>query len=553
MSKRLSKLTLLAAAVTLIAAGCSSNNGNNGNGSNTGNKESGTNAAANNGSTSNGANASKNANTGTDGNAAAADTAQPEKLDQVSLKLILPGDKPQRYDEVMKALNEKLTDKIQATLSIQYIPWDSYKDQILVKLAAGEDFDFFYDGWWQNYAQVLSKNGAMDITDLFEKDAPDLYNGLTADYIDTNKYNGKIYGIPVPGPLEYPQVYTYRADLADKYGFTADSFKSIDDITAFTKKVMAADKTRIGGRFNGEYTGSYQSIAFLGTQREFIPSNDFNSPGMLLNNEPKVINQFESQQYKDYLKWAKMNWDEGLVDRDSLFSKSTVTTDANTDVSTIGGIGNAPEGWLGDRSEALSKIEAGARVDAVFMEKGTKMVSSFKAGNFTVLSPSSKNPDRVLKFLNLIYADKEIRDMYLYGIEGKDFIAVGDDQYKYPDGLDATKTFNNQWWMVTPWKNTRLSANATETDKSSIAYITDPNNFVKSVIAGFEFNPDAVKSEISKVSAVVAEYRKILESGSGTQAQQDSKYAEFLAKLKKAGVDNIIAEKQRQIDAFLKK
>ncbi|MCK9858649.1 DUF3502 domain-containing protein [Paenibacillus sp. ATY16] len=533
MSKRLSRLTMLAAAITLIASGCSSNSGNNGNGSVTNTDQA---------SPSNNASASP---------AATEDAVK--KQDQVSLKLILPGDKPQRYDEVMKVLNEKLTDKIQATLSIQYIPWDSYKDQILVKLAAGEEFDFFYDGWWQNYAQVLSKNGALDITDLFEKYAPDLYSGLTADYINTNKYNGKVYGIPVPGPLEYPQVYTYRADLAEKYGYTADSFKTLDDITAFTKKVMGADKTRIGGRFNGEYTGSYQSIAFLGTQREFIPSNDYNSPGMLLNNEPVVINQFESQQYKDYLKWAKMNWDEGLVDRDSLFSKSTVTTDANTDVSTIGGIGNAPEGWLGDRTEALSKIEAGARVDAVFMEKGTKMVSSFKAGNFTVLSPSSKNPERVLQFLNLIYSDKDIRDTYLYGIEGTDFIAVGDDQYKYPDGLDATKTFNNQWWMVTPWKNTRLSANATETDKQSIAYITDPNNFVKSVIAGFEFNPDAVKSEISKVSAVVAEYRKILESGSGTQAQQDAKYNEFLSKLKKAGVDNIIKEKQRQIDEFLKK
>lgn len=476
-----------------------------------------------------------------------------EKQKPVSLKLILPGDKPQHYDEVMKVLNAKLSDKIQTTLDIQYISWDSYKDQILVKLAAGESFDFFYHGWWIGYAQVLDKGGAMDITSLFPKYAPDLYKGLTEDYINMNKYQGKVYGIPVPGALEYPQGYNFRADLADKYGYKPEDFKTIDDTIAFGRKVMSADKTRVMGRFNGEYSGNYQSVAFLGMQREYLPSNDFNSPGMLLNNEPKVINQFETQQYKDFLKLQNKVWNEGLVDRDSLSSKSNVVTDANSDVSVIGGMGNPPEGWLGDQTEALSKIEPGARKDFVFLEKGTKMVSSFKAGNFTVISPSSKNPDRVLQFLNLIYADKDIRDTYLYGIEGKDYIAVGDNQFKYPDGMDKTKVFFNEWWMVTPWSKARLSANATDTDKKSIAFITNPDNFVKSVIAGFEFQPDPVKSEISKVSAVVTEYRKVLESGSGTPEQQDAKYAEFIDKLKKAGVDKIIAEKQKQIDQFLKK
>lgn len=475
-----------------------------------------------------------------------------EKLEQVELKLILPGDKPQRYDEVMKALNERLTAEIQATLNIQYIPWDSYKDQILVKLAAGENFDFFYHGWWIQYAQVLAKGGAMDITDLFPKYAPDLYEGLTAEYVDTNRYQEKIYGIPVPGPLEYPQGYNFRADLAEKYGYNPEDFQTIEDTIEFGRTVMAADKSRVMGRFNGEYSGNYQSVAFLGMQREYIPSNDFNSPGILLNNEPQVVNQFETQQYRDFLKLQSQVWNEGLVDKDSLSSKSNVVTDANTDVSVIGGMGNPPEGWLGDRTEALSKIEAGASIDFVFLEKGTKMVSSFKAGNFTVISPASKKPERVLMFLNLLYKDKSFRDLYLYGVEGQDFIAIGDDQFKYPDGLDKTNVFFNEWWMVTPWSNTRISANATETDKKTIAFLTDPANFEKSIIAGFEFNPDAVKSEISKVSAVVSEYRKVLESGSGSPQQQDAKYEEFIDKMKRAGVDKIIEEKQRQIDEFLR-
>lgn len=535
MKTRIFKAAWLSLALILVLAACSGNNGNDG--------ENASPPASS---------ASAPAKSGDAPQDEPSASAAPEKLEQVSLKVLLPGDKPQHYDEVMKALNGKLTEKIQATLDIQYIPWDSYKDQILVKLAAGENFDFFYNGWWQNYAQVLSKEGALDITDLFEKYAPDLYNGLTKAYVDTNRYNGRIFGIPVPGPLEYPMAFVYRADIAEKYGYTPDMLKTKEDVQNFSFKVVGEDPTRIG-RLNGEFQGNYQALAFLGMQREYIPSNDFNSPGMLLNNEPKVVNQFETEYYKNVLLYANKGFNGGLIDKDSLNSKSTVATDANTDAKTIGSIGNPSEGWIGDRTAAISQIEPGARFEQVFMEQGTKMVSSFKAGNFTVLSPSSKHPERVLMLLNLIYADKDIRDTYLYGIEGQDFVAVGDDQFKYPDGLDRTKVFQNEWWMVTPWKNARIPATATPTDKQSIAFLTDPNNFVKSVIAGFEFNQDPVKSEISKVNAVVAEYRKVLESGAGTEAQLLDRYDEFLAKLKKAGVDKIIEEKQRQIDGFLKK
>jgi len=492
-------------------------------------------------------------NTGTDQGAnqkQAKDAKQPKTA---NLKLLVPGEKPQHYDKVMGILNEKLSNEIQVTLDIQYTPWDSYKDQLLVKLAAGEDFDFYYNGWWQNYAQVLSRSGAMDVTDLLETHAPDLYNGLTKAYVDANRYKGKIYGIPIPGPLEYPKGYKFRSDLAEKYNVSPDSLTTLQGIYDFQKKVIAEDSTRVGNRFNGQFAGNYEAVAFLGMQREFIPSKDFNLPGILLNNEPVVVNQFESMQYKDFLNWAKKNWDEGLVDKDSLFSKSSVAADANTDVNVIGSIGNPPEGALGDQSEALARLEPGASVDFVSLEgEGFKMISSFKAGNFIVISPTTKNAERVLKFLNLLYVNKEIRDLYLYGIEGEDFIAVGDNQYKYPDGMDQTKVFNNQWWMVTPWSNTRISASASETDKRYIAYLSDPNNFQKSVIAGFEFDPDPVKSDISKVVAVITEYRKILESGSGTTEQMENQYKEFINKMKKAGSDKIIAEKQRQIDEFLK-
>ncbi|WP_165452224.1 DUF3502 domain-containing protein [Paenibacillus thalictri] len=495
---------------------------------------------------------------GSDGNQAALNEAAAggKRNGDVTLKLVLPGETPPRYNEVMKALNEKLSASIHAALDIEYIPWSSYNNQLLVKMAAGEDYDFFYNGYWQNYSQILNRMGARDVTDLIERYAPDLYKGLTPEYIHTNKYNGKLYGIPIPGPIEYPQGFNFRADIAEKYGYNASNLGSLQQVEAFLKKALASERAsgRVGIRYNGEYTGDYKAMAFLGTQREYVPSYDFNSPGFLLNNEPVVINQFETQQYKDFLKLKRRWWDEGLIDKDSLFSKASLQSELISDTKSLGYISNAPEGYMGENSAGRAKLDPGARLDYVSIEgEGFKMVSSFKAGNFIVITPSSRNAERVLMFLNVLYKDKEIRDLYLYGIQGKDFVPVGDKQFKYPEGADPSKVFQNLWWMVTPWSNARIPASATATDKKFIQMSTDPNNFTKSVIAGFDFNPDPVKTEISKVNTIVVEYRKTLESGSGTDAQQDAKYNEFIDKLKKAGVDKIIAEKQKQIDAFLKK
>ncbi|MCR8632774.1 extracellular solute-binding protein [Paenibacillus radicis (ex Xue et al. 2023)] len=479
-----------------------------------------------------------------------------KRNNEVILKLVLPGETPPHYSEVMEVLNKKLSASIHVTLDIQYIPWSSYNNQLLVKMAAGEDYDFFYNGYWQNYSQILNRMGAKDVTDLIESYAPDLYKGLTPEYINSNKYNGKLYGIPIPGPIEYPQGFHFRADLAEKYGYSSSNLGSLQQVEEFLKKVLAAEKAngRVGIRYNGEYTGDYKAMAFLGTQREFVPSYDFNSPGFLLNNEPVVINQFETQQYKDFLKLKRRWWDEGLIDKDSLFSKSSLASELISDTKSLGYISNAPEGYTGENSAGRAKFDPGARLDYVSIEgEGFKMVSSFKAGNFIVITPSSRNAEKVLMFLNLLYKDKDVRDLYLYGIKGKDFIPVGDKEFKYPDGIDPSKVFQNLWWMVTPWSNARIPASATASDKKFIQMSTDPNNFTQSVISGFDFNPDPVKTEISRVNTIVVEYRKTLESGSGTDVQQNAKYKEFIDKLKKAGVDKIIDEKQRQINEFLKK
>jgi putative aldouronate transport system substrate-binding protein len=59
---------------------------------------------------------------------------------------------------------------------------------------------------------------------------------------------------------------------------------------------------------------------------------------------------------------------------------------------------------------------------------------------------------------------------------------------------------------------------------------------------------DPVKTELAAATNVINQYKVGLESGTLDPALT----AEFNAKLKTAGLDKIIAEKQKQIDAWAK-
>ncbi len=68
-----------------------------------------------------------------------------------------------------------------------------------------------------------------------------------------------------------------------------------------------------------------------------------------------------------------------------------------------------------------------------------------------------------------------------------------------------------------------------------------------SPLSGFVFDSSSVQTEIANVTSVVTEMLKPLVTGS---VDPETTVPQFLERLKTAGVDKIIAEKQAQLDAW---
>jgi putative aldouronate transport system substrate-binding protein len=151
-----------------------------------------------------------------------------------------------------------------------------------------------------------------------------------------------------------------------------------------------------------------------------------------------------------------------------------------------------------------------------------------------------------MMLLNLMYSNKEIVNLLAWGIEGQHYAKQPNNTLDFPQGLEASKSGYNlrQGWMFgnqllkTPWASDGpdIWNNMAEFNKSS----------KKSKALGFMYNPEPVKTELAAINNVIQQYGMGLETGT---LDPDEYLPKFNAALRAAGLDKVIEEKQKQLDA----
>ena len=165
-----------------------------------------------------------------------------------------------------------------------------------------------------------------------------------------------------------------------------------------------------------------------------------------------------------------------------------------------------------------------------------------------MVSSTSKVPDAALKFLNLTFCDPDIINLVIYGIEGRDYVQVGDGTVKYPDGQDAGTVPYTAQLSCGTLGNFFLMYPMQGTDPASLDWELEQNKTAKTSAAmGFTFDNTSVKAQYTAVANVISQYLPGLVCGSVDPADD---IPEFLEALSDAGLGDIIAAKQEQLDAW---
>jgi putative aldouronate transport system substrate-binding protein len=199
-----------------------------------------------------------------------------------------------------------------------------------------------------------------------------------------------------------------------------------------------------------------------------------------------------------------------------------------------------------------AKLEFASINPDLAARKQQALYSPFQAWNFACIPVSSKNADRAMMVFDWMFQDQKNHDLFELGKEGTDWVAVGSDKYKRPDGVDVSKVYNNTSAYELTWNPlfVRYDSNLPQSAVDVLKYAADINTWKKSPLAGFTFNAEPVKDLVAKCAPEAKSFKSLADVGliDNYQAQVE----QLNEKLKKLGLEEIRAEMKKQVEAFLK-
>lgn len=432
---------------------------------------------------------------------------------------------------VESEINKYIKDKINATVKMNVLESSQYSNQLTSMIQAGEEFDMcFVSGWMLNYTENAEIGAFFPLGDYMEEYMPKTYELSDKNAIECAKVNGKLYALPVIKENAESYGWIYRKDIADKYNIDMSKIKSFEELEPYLLKIKANEP---GIENPIDWDGDSSPAGGILQQRP-ITSDCI---GVKNDNDLKVVNLFETEERRNAMRLAHRFYKEGLVKEDIL----TASSELNARMKAGKTFCHMAKLKPGKAQELYKDSEYEfAQTEITQPRKGSR----FGTGSMTAISATSKNPARVMRFMELLNTDEYLNNLVIYGIEGKDYEKLDDGRVKVSP--DAKYGLSGSQWMIA---NVYLTypTSKEEPNKNEILKKFDDDASLCS-FTGFNFVTQPVQTELASCANVNSQYISQLMLGA---IDPDSVYDKYMEEMKKAGMDTVIAEVQKQLDEFM--
>ena len=459
---------------------------------------------------------------------AGCNTKQNEKENggDITLKVYMPAAQQKDLSLVMEEANKIIEPAIGAKIDMVFIDQGSYTEKMNMKLATKEYFDVCFTSNWLNpYGKGVKNNCYYPLTELIDKNCPELWDTMPQYWWEGAKVKGEIYAVPNQQVASTVGAFTLNKKWVEKYNLDLDSIKSIDDFEPFFDEIVKNEPNYYALRTSGNFwEKNYKGIASM-------VGVDLRDTDNL-----KAIYEWDAEGYMNGLEKLRQYYEKGYIRKD-VASVLDDTNDfkANKYVVTV-------TGWKPGFEATQSALLGGEHV-AVITGEGMVDGSSLTSTMYAI-SANSKYPDESIKFINLMNTNKELYNLICNGIEGKHYKWADDEHIELiSDGgyyVNASWEFGNQF---NAYPLVGQDADVWEQTKEF-------NETLKvSPIISFTFDSSSVQTELSQMATVVSEYKNMLMYGC-TDWRKD--FEGFKDKMMAAGAENVLNEVQRQLDEYAK-
>ena len=498
-------------------------------------------------------NSSANANTATetadDAQAAADEDEDDEEMADITVALLsLSALDTSVTDAVEEKINEITEKEINVHVDLQWNDAGTYDSAVAMMIQGGDKLDLMMFTPLQaaSYTSFMGAGQLMDISELLNKYGQDIID-IQGDLINACALNGGIYGVGNYRDLAAFQNICIRKDVLEEVGRLEDAqnASSWSDVESIMKDITAAGYT---GMVNCDVTGNVLYPNGFDNGADAFADNksvDILGDGYQLVYTDADTDTVECRYFTD--SFEKMservaNWyKEGLIYKDAASSQDYGDTLLRSEV----GVAKVAQ----QESGSLENMKGSAGHEFVAIKVSDMMITTSSVTKFGYSVPvTSKEPEAAIKFLNLLYTSPDIMNTLTWGVEGRDWVMTDDGYATYPEGVTSeTVAYHSgdflygNMFITAQWEG---SATPREEQKKA----TDATEISK--YFGFQIDNTGLENKVTACYNVTKQYMATLYSGIAEDKWQ-STLTEYQNALKAAGIEELIAAYQEQLDNWL--
>jgi putative aldouronate transport system substrate-binding protein len=437
---------------------------------------------------------------------------------------------PYNQDDLAENLRI-MSDYTQEKIGIRFEmrKWDTIERMRMI-INSAEPFDITWIGALQ-YEELVSLGALADITDTLPSQVPALWNYVPQLLWNGAKVNGKIYAVPAYKDTSSTLFGFFDERYVRKYNL--DTNFKLKDYIGDMDKAFRAMKAGEGPSFYPLLAtkGGTEIRYFIGEKYDDLGIGLSNFLGVRLDDQNRrVVAILEQPENIEVLRVVHRWYQDGIINPDA----------PQIEAVPRGAPFVFDQAWP-SKAQTLATQHGIERYIPVQLT--TPMINTHTIrGSMLAVGANSRYKNETLKLIELINTDHKFRDMLAYGIEGKHF------NYVSPNVIHRiTDTYFTYEWAQGTFFNMSTTDDQPPTTWDEVR--KQNADAFASVLNGFSMDIAPVRNEIANVLAISQRYYPEISIG---VTNPDTAIPQLMAALRDAGFDRIIAEAQRQIDAYYK-
>ena len=456
---------------------------------------------------------------------------------EVSIQFVGLFEQNTNIANVEAALNAITVPAINVTVDIVPVFIGELPSVTSLGVAGNEKLDIVVAGLTNALTNMVANDLLLPLDDLLAERGQAAL-AVTSKVAAAQKMNGQTYGITGYPYAAMSGGFIYNKTMADKYGIKMFDGMTMDDLSAVGEilKKNGIYLTTIGNADGLNYKFMLGGEHF-GTNGEF---------GSILGgaDDTTIVNAYDSKEVRDYFKTVKFWYDSGYMPAEQL----TDTTRIQEHFAAANIFGTFSAYNAGQLSAwASSSFDTGI-VSMSETTISTASVQEFMLG----IASNCERPDKAMDLINLIYANAEVANLLMFGVEGTDYRAVEGTKNVITradtpnaDGNSYSASFVHYGdpmllKILTPLTDDYYADMAALEEKAMVS---------KSF--GYVFDSADYGAEFGAITNVLQEKLPMLNAGLVDDV--DAAVDELVAALEKAGMNDVIAANQAQLNSFLGK